>query len=142
MCTFDVAAEYKVLNDFFNRCISAKKTIKFTGDGLHEAQESYNLYNESDCIEFILNKVKGNVIAICEPQHLHYDERLPIVHEYVFIYKLEDDEKGCLAFFKNPRENDQIKVKVKSLHKNYQDKEFEDKHVIYLELEEKMNLLE
>lgn len=139
MASFDVTEEWKLLRGFFNRCESAKNSITFTGKGLLEAQNSYNIYKDNDGIKFILDNVKDKVIGICEPVHLQYKEKLPIVHEYIFIY---NDIKGCLAFYNNPREGNQVKVFVKSLHKNYQDKEFENQHVYLLTKEDFMKLNE
>ena len=96
-----ITESLEALKTFINTCISSSNSIHVDTCTYEQSIPSYNLFNEKQCLQFLKEHVFGNVVGICEAKHLHYNEKLPVVHEYIFTYIQEDGSYGCLAFYKN-----------------------------------------
>jgi len=111
---------FNSLISFLHSCNSASKTIELKDYAIEAAFRDYKIKDTASAISFIVNKIV--LIGMFKKQKLGYgnNPKSPFVYEYVFKLKEQPDSIGCLAFYKNPRNNNKIRIIIKSLHKDYQ----------------------
>lgn len=140
--TKEQAECFEILKKFLQTCKSNAKSIELRDMAKICSINDYGIDTAANAAAFILNNI--SVIGICKKEQFGYGKKnphAPFIYEYIFKYNDEDDNLGCLAFYKNPDTHAKIKWYIKTLHKDYMNRIIgKTKEVFWLSIDQKQLL--